>query len=246
MSNDGPQLVVKPEELANLDDSPSKMAGIPGSRMFEIKEALAVFEEDGPGPGDLRRQPGRRWGQPAGGSRRNSSKRPTGSRWSTAPVMTSPSARRSSGRRWWRTTGSSTRPQGGDLRTCSPDRAAVTSLIKAYDAGPVSRPQSSRRFCRRIASSVDLLQLGPLRHRSQCRAGPRKRERRLGADAGIHPRLRRYRCFFRRPQDFHARDHQPRQPDRPQHAGGTADRARPLQLSPLAYPTSSSTGSTTG
>jgi len=48
MSNDGPQLVVKPEELANLDDSPTKMAGIPGSRMFEIKEALAVFRKSNP------------------------------------------------------------------------------------------------------------------------------------------------------------------------------------------------------
>jgi len=48
MSNGGPQLVVRPEELASIDDSPSRMAGIPGSRMFEIKEALAVFRRDNP------------------------------------------------------------------------------------------------------------------------------------------------------------------------------------------------------
>jgi aspartate aminotransferase len=48
MKNDAPQLVVRPEELTNLDDSPRRMAAIPGSRMFEIKEALAVFRESSP------------------------------------------------------------------------------------------------------------------------------------------------------------------------------------------------------
>jgi len=48
MSDDRPQLVVRPEELTNLDDSPRRMAAIPGSRMFEIKEALAVFRAGDP------------------------------------------------------------------------------------------------------------------------------------------------------------------------------------------------------
>ena len=48
MNDDSPQLVVRPQELTNLDDSPQHMASIPGSRMFEIKEALAVFRADRP------------------------------------------------------------------------------------------------------------------------------------------------------------------------------------------------------
>jgi len=48
MNADAPQLVVRPEELTNLDDSPRHMAEIPGSRMFEIKEALAVFKKTDP------------------------------------------------------------------------------------------------------------------------------------------------------------------------------------------------------
>ncbi len=48
MHNDGPQLVINPNELTNLDDSPRHMAPIPGSRMFEIKEALSVFRKTDP------------------------------------------------------------------------------------------------------------------------------------------------------------------------------------------------------
>ncbi len=48
-SNDSPELVVVPEELAAVDGSPRTMAAIPGSRMFEIREALAVFRERHPG-----------------------------------------------------------------------------------------------------------------------------------------------------------------------------------------------------
>jgi len=48
MNDDRPQLVVRPDQLTNIDDSPQHMAEIPGSRMFEIKEALAVFRESDP------------------------------------------------------------------------------------------------------------------------------------------------------------------------------------------------------
>lgn len=48
MSDDSPKLVINPRELSNLDDSPRRMAPIPGSRMFEIKEALAVFRKTDP------------------------------------------------------------------------------------------------------------------------------------------------------------------------------------------------------
>ncbi len=48
MNDDRPRLVVRPEELTRLDDSPRTMAPIPGSRMFEIKEALAVFRAGNP------------------------------------------------------------------------------------------------------------------------------------------------------------------------------------------------------
>ena len=48
MSDDSPKLVINPDELTNLDDSPRRMAPIPGSRMFEIKEALAVFRKTDP------------------------------------------------------------------------------------------------------------------------------------------------------------------------------------------------------
>ncbi|MGD8440009.1 MAG: pyridoxal phosphate-dependent aminotransferase [Holophagae bacterium] len=48
MTDNGPQLVVTPDQLASLDDAPQRMVGIPGSRMFEIKEALAVFRRREP------------------------------------------------------------------------------------------------------------------------------------------------------------------------------------------------------
>ena len=43
-----PDLVVRPGELAGVDRSPSAMAPIPGSRMFEIRDALAVYKRDHP------------------------------------------------------------------------------------------------------------------------------------------------------------------------------------------------------
>ncbi|MCP4900284.1 MAG: pyridoxal phosphate-dependent aminotransferase [bacterium] len=48
-SEDRPELVVAQENLVPVDRSPSLMTGIPGSRMFEIKEALAVFRKHHPG-----------------------------------------------------------------------------------------------------------------------------------------------------------------------------------------------------
>lgn len=48
MSNDAPALVVRPQELTAIDESLARMAPIPGSRMFEIKEALAVFRATAP------------------------------------------------------------------------------------------------------------------------------------------------------------------------------------------------------
>jgi aspartate aminotransferase len=46
--NDLPELVVAPDELNAVDVSLSKMTPIPGSRMFEIKEALSVYRRDNP------------------------------------------------------------------------------------------------------------------------------------------------------------------------------------------------------
>ncbi|MEJ2420313.1 MAG: aminotransferase class I/II-fold pyridoxal phosphate-dependent enzyme [Acidobacteriota bacterium] len=48
-SPDQPSLVVRPEELAGIDRSVASMAVIPGSRMFEIKDALSVFTRSRPG-----------------------------------------------------------------------------------------------------------------------------------------------------------------------------------------------------
>jgi aspartate aminotransferase len=48
MLDNRPEPVVEPDELAPVDASPQRMAGIPGSRMFEIKEALAVYREANP------------------------------------------------------------------------------------------------------------------------------------------------------------------------------------------------------
>ncbi len=45
---DRPELVVAQENLVEVDHSPSRMAGIPGSRMFEIKESLAVYRGHNP------------------------------------------------------------------------------------------------------------------------------------------------------------------------------------------------------
>jgi aspartate aminotransferase len=45
----GPELVVAPGELASIDRSPSTMRAIPGSRMFEINEALKVYLAREPG-----------------------------------------------------------------------------------------------------------------------------------------------------------------------------------------------------
>lgn len=46
--DDVPDLVVAPEELAPANDGPAHMRGIPGSRMFEIRDALAVYRRDNP------------------------------------------------------------------------------------------------------------------------------------------------------------------------------------------------------
>lgn len=46
---DAPDLVVKPGELQGLDASPGTMTDIPGSRMFEIRDALSVYHRDFPG-----------------------------------------------------------------------------------------------------------------------------------------------------------------------------------------------------
>ena len=48
MGSDTPELVVDRDELTALDPSPSIMSPIPGSRMFEIKEALAVYRASNP------------------------------------------------------------------------------------------------------------------------------------------------------------------------------------------------------
>jgi aspartate aminotransferase len=48
VSDDRPALVVTPAELAGLDPSPGTMCTIPGSRMFEIRDALAVYRRDTP------------------------------------------------------------------------------------------------------------------------------------------------------------------------------------------------------
>ncbi len=45
---DVPVTVVEAGELVNVDPSPSRMRPIPGSRMFEIREALAVYRETNP------------------------------------------------------------------------------------------------------------------------------------------------------------------------------------------------------
>ncbi|MEN8162575.1 MAG: pyridoxal phosphate-dependent aminotransferase [Acidobacteriota bacterium] len=52
-SNDGPALVVTGDELSAVDQSPMTMAAIPGSRMFEIREALSVYRERHPGERDF-------------------------------------------------------------------------------------------------------------------------------------------------------------------------------------------------
>jgi aspartate/methionine/tyrosine aminotransferase len=46
--NDRPWCVVPEENLVAIDASPGTMAPIPGSRMFEIKEALAVYRKANP------------------------------------------------------------------------------------------------------------------------------------------------------------------------------------------------------
>jgi aspartate aminotransferase len=45
---DTPDLVVPKGALSGLDESPSTMINIPGSRMFEIRDALAVYRRDCP------------------------------------------------------------------------------------------------------------------------------------------------------------------------------------------------------
>jgi aspartate/methionine/tyrosine aminotransferase len=44
-----PELVVEPPQLAAVDTSPTTMAAIPGSRMFEIGDALQVYRDREPG-----------------------------------------------------------------------------------------------------------------------------------------------------------------------------------------------------
>jgi aspartate/methionine/tyrosine aminotransferase len=49
VSEETPTLVVDPHQLCHVDTSPNTMRPIPGSRMFEINEALAVYEARHPG-----------------------------------------------------------------------------------------------------------------------------------------------------------------------------------------------------
>jgi hypothetical protein len=49
VSEDTPQLVVDPGQLCAVDASPGSMVPIPGSRMFEIGDALKVFRRNNPG-----------------------------------------------------------------------------------------------------------------------------------------------------------------------------------------------------
>ena len=48
LGSSGPTLSVQPHQFSGLDDSPGSMRSIPGSRMFEIKEALAVYRKAEP------------------------------------------------------------------------------------------------------------------------------------------------------------------------------------------------------
>ncbi len=52
-SSNNPGLVVASEQLAAVDTSPGAMAAIPGSRMFEIRDALSVYRERHPGETDF-------------------------------------------------------------------------------------------------------------------------------------------------------------------------------------------------
>jgi len=45
---DVPDLVVSPEQFSPLDDGPAHMRDIPGSRMFEIRDALSVYRQANP------------------------------------------------------------------------------------------------------------------------------------------------------------------------------------------------------
>ncbi len=48
VGSSGPVLVVAPSELASIDTDPATMCSIPGSRMFEIAEALKIYRAGNP------------------------------------------------------------------------------------------------------------------------------------------------------------------------------------------------------
>lgn len=49
LNADKPKLVVDPAQLVGVDESPERMLAIPGSRMFEINEALKIYLDREPG-----------------------------------------------------------------------------------------------------------------------------------------------------------------------------------------------------
>jgi aspartate/methionine/tyrosine aminotransferase len=49
LNSDRPELVVDPAQLVAVDTSPQRMLAIPGSRMFEINEALKIYLDREPG-----------------------------------------------------------------------------------------------------------------------------------------------------------------------------------------------------
>jgi aspartate/methionine/tyrosine aminotransferase len=49
LNSDKPELVVDPAQLVGVDTSPERMLAIPGSRMFEINEALKIYLDREPG-----------------------------------------------------------------------------------------------------------------------------------------------------------------------------------------------------
>ena len=124
-----PGLVVRPAELAGLDPSPSAMADVPVNRMFEIRNALAVYARDFPGGEKFDASQGD-GGASLPAFRPRFTRRLTGSRSSTAAPTTSRSAAPPSADPWSRIIGSSIPDRLGDRKTSSPSKAGGTACSR--------------------------------------------------------------------------------------------------------------------
>ena len=155
-----PALVVEPDQLTAPDSSPTSMSPIPGSRMFEIKEALAVYRGNNP-DGEVFDASQGDGGASLPGVPLEILERAHELQVEHGPVMTSPSAPPCFARRWSRTTGGWTHLRVGATQ-CDRVSGRARRSGQGIRRSPVSRPRPVGRLRSHFESSLDFRTTGVL------------------------------------------------------------------------------------